>query len=277
MNKVFILIILLTYFNFRLAAQENNKELQKLSAPELFNLQDSTCINLTGEWTGEEVQYDATQSFIKVKFKVVFELKQEGNRVYGTSYIEDKFRGSYGDMKIRGLVRGNVLHFEEYEIVNEKFFEKGVVWCLRSGEMKINVKGNKIVMEGLSYNGYASDNYSLCTDYAKMSVTRTIDLIKPLGKQAVSASQEKNREEIQVRIFPNPCVDQTTISYQFKNDCNVQIDVFSLSGALIEQIKIAGPESRETTCNMSSYAAGVYLVRVRAGNLYTTKQLVKTN
>lgn len=281
MNKVKILLLFFMCSVFSNRAQKT-AALQRFSDTTLFNRRDTACFNVSGEWTGEEIQYDPTQSFIKVKFKVVFTLKQEGNRVYGTSYIEDKYRGSYGDMKIRGIVTGGKLHFEEYEIVDEKFYQPGVVWCLRSGEMDIKIDGNTATLAGLSYDGYASDTYAKCTDYAKMAVSKQLESPRSatgrrtsMPKEVINGNYSGN---IKMRIYPNPCVDATTISYELKEPSKVRIDVFSLSGAHIETIgneqEYSG--SQQLQLNVSAYAPGVYLVRLHAGNLYSTGQVVKS-
>ena len=278
-----ILIIYFVCLFLNSSAQNNIPELQKFNNQNLFNLNDTSCIDLTGEWTGEEIQYDPTQSFIKVKFKVIFNLKQEGNRIYGTSFIQDKYRGSYGDMKIRGMVSGDKLHFEEYEIMNEKFFQLGVVWCLRSGEMDIKISGNTITLDGLKYDGYASDTYYKCTDYAKMSVSKIFEHSVSPNENSTLTSDKKiieanSFEKMNMLIFPNPCIDQATISYELKESVNVRIDIFSLSGALIQNVINDQREAGKQTVqfNLSAHAPGVYLVRLQAGNLFSTKQVVKT-
>ncbi len=279
-NKI---IGFLLYCLFFCSKAQTIPELQKFSNQSLFDAKDSSCYNVSGEWIGEEIQYDVTQSYIKVKFKVVFKLKQEGNRVYGTSYIQDKYRGSYGDMKIRGMISGNKLFFEEFEIVNEKFFQLGVVWCLRSGEMSIKQEGDLATLEGLSYNGYASDSYKKCTDYAKMSVSRHgVNQIKP--EEANSQSNKKSstveniNEKLEISVFPNPFIDETTISYEIKETAKVQINIYSLSGALVKSIineqKSEGKQN--TKINISEFSQGVYLVRLQIGNSVSTKQIVKT-
>ena len=41
----------------------------------LLSKSDTNSIDISGKWLGEEIQYDPTQSYIKVKFSVEFELK----------------------------------------------------------------------------------------------------------------------------------------------------------------------------------------------------------
>jgi len=278
MNKAKYFFLFLVYFSLDNLAQVNIPELQKFSDVLLFNPKDTSCFNVSGEWTGEEIQYDPTESFIKVKFKVVFQLSQEGNRVYGTSFIQDKFRRSHGDMKIRGMVIGNKLHFEEYEIIDEKFFEKGVVWCLRSGEMALKQEGNKLRLEGRDYSGYASDNYTKCTDYVKMSVSKSIEI----EKQEKKPNELRNKivvNKMDIVVFPNPCAGEATLSYDLSKSSQIQIEIFSLSGAKMETILNSFQESgsHKIPIHLSSYVAGVYLVRFLGENFTSTKQVVKTN
>ncbi|MDP1802999.1 MAG: T9SS type A sorting domain-containing protein [Bacteroidota bacterium] len=280
-SKIIFLLLICLFLNSK--AQQTIPELQKFNNKALFNPNDTNCFNLKGEWIGEEIQYDATGSFIKVKFKVVFKLKQEGNRVYGTSFIQDKYRGSYGDMKIRGMVSGNKLFFEEYEIMNEKFFQLGVVWCLRSGEMNIKIDGTIITLDGLQYNGYASDSYMKCTDYAKMSVSKVFSPIKSGENENNQNKSDKIEtkgvilEKLEVLVFPNPFIDETTISYELKESSKVRIDIYSLSGAYIQStLNEQQTEGKQNVkIKLSSYAPGIYLVRLHVGNASSTKQIVK--
>lgn len=280
LNRINIAVLLVITLLYPCEAQ-NIPELQRFSDTTLFNPVDTACFDVNGEWTGEEVQFDPTQSFIKFKFKIVLKLEQEGNRVYGTSYIQDKYRGSYGDMKIRGMVVGNKLHFEEYEIMSEKIYEQNVVWCLRSGELTIKADANSDLLEGLSYAGYASDTYSQCTDYAKMSATR---LIRPQKRhnynELTSPKAVINGNytgSVKMLIYPNPAVDLTTISYQLKRDSKVKIDIFTLSGAYEETIfdGFQSSGSQSVQVNLSAYIPGVYLARLNTGHSYSTGQVVK--
>lgn len=283
MNKLLFLSYFFIFSSLTNSAQESVPELQKYAKASLFDLEDHNCVDLSGEWIGEEIQYDPTASFIKVKFKVVFKLVQEGNKITGTSYIEDKFRGSYGDMKIRGLISGNKLHFEEFEIVDEKFFQKGVVWCLRSGEMNLKYVGNKLTLEGLNYNGYSSDTYSECTDYAKMSLQKNSSTYGYSPKNGDKSNLEGSDKvyflnKTEMLVYPNPCLDKTNVTFQLKQKNIVHLDIFSLSGSHLETIvaeeRTEGNQLIEL--NLSSYLPGVYLIRLYSGNEFSTKQLVKS-
>jgi hypothetical protein len=268
-------VFLFIFFKSALVfSQSLPKELKKLESSSLFDLTDSLCLNVEGEWTGEEIQYDPTASFVKSKFKVVFKLVQEGNKITGTSFIQDKYRGSYGEMKIRGVVLGSKLYFEEYEILDEKWYKKNYVWCLRSGEMDIRSNDHKGVMEGLHYDGYASDSYFKCTDYVKMSLNKdAAGEVKPS-----SFKNKKAEEKFDVFVSPNPFSDQTTLTYEVKKQAGVRVEIFSLSGSLIQNVvneqQLSGPQT--SVISLTEHAPGVYLIRVIIGDGYCTKQIVKT-
>ncbi|MCC6370577.1 MAG: T9SS type A sorting domain-containing protein [Bacteroidia bacterium] len=243
----------------------------------LFNLSDSSCSNINGTWTGEEIQYDATKSYVKYKFKVVFTLQQEGNRISGTSFIQDKFRGSYGDMKIRGIVNGNKFLFEEYEITNEQFFDKNLVWCLRSGEMNIQKELNKTQLVGINYNGFESDTYRNCTDYAEM-VAEKNDQRDEQNSSNFRINLVQSKYNIPLRVSPNPCTDNATVTFDLKDDGDTEINLYSLSGALIQNITAVKYTSgrHQLSINLGNVAPGVYVLMLKSGRYYGSAQLVKS-
>jgi hypothetical protein len=248
-------------------------DLKQFESNKLLNPKDSICFNISGEWTGEEIQYDPTQSYIKVKFRVEFKLKQEGNIISGTTFIRDKFRGSYGYMKIRGVVIGNKFHFEEYEVSDEKFFEKNVEWCLRSGILSIEKRENKYYLVGLEYNGYTSTKYEKCTDYAKMILNSNKQLLKSGGK-----AFESSKKELAFTLYPNPSRNTINIKYKLEENSSIQIDIFDLSGKYIisEKFDARPADEYTSTLDISNYIPGVYLVRMTTNYCTTTTQIIKS-
>lgn len=66
-------------------------------------------------------------------------------------------------------------------------------------------------------------------------------------------------------IYPNPANDLITIE-QSENEINTNIDILNIYGQLIESIQLSG----KTTLNVSGYAKGVYLIRMRKTGAATT-------
>lgn len=82
------------------------------------------------------------------------------------------------------------------------------------------MNGDIVSLEGLHYNGYASDTYRSCTDYVKMRVTKTFDsALKLNASSSVPVVIRGNYSgSMKMPIYPNPCHDQTSISYEVRMD-----------------------------------------------------------
>ncbi len=83
-------------------------------------------------------------------------------------------------------------------------------------------------------------------------------------------------------ITPNPFTEQTEISYSVNNKCIVKLDIFDLSGKLIErltdQTQPPGKYCHTWQCkgfNRKEVKAGVYIVRLQAGRYVYSRKVVK--
>jgi len=79
-----------------------------------------------------------------------------------------------------------------------------------------------------------------------------------------------------VSVFPNPVADVTNISIILNEKSDVQISVFDIQGKLVDIINYSnltsGRHSKEFDC--SSLNAGVYILRMKAGNDVKTAKLI---
>jgi hypothetical protein len=66
--------------------------------------------------------------------------------------------------------------------------------------------------------------------------------------------------------YPNPAEDQTRIRYYLREDAEVNIRVYDLSGMLVDEFSGPGEgqTDNEQLLDCSSLASGVYLCRVEA-------------
>ncbi len=290
-----------------LCAQTTVPELSKLTASPLYNVSDTSGLNISGDWSGEEVEYDRTKSYIVDKFEVSFKLRQEGNMVSGTSYIKDKLDNSVGEMKIRGIVLGDRFQFEEYEIISEKINAENTVWCLRSGEMQIKPGGAKSTLLSIDYKGYASNDYGLCDDHSEMWLDRT-NPVPPVASKPVAVSgstaapagytpkhgagatgtvstaelgkiwNNKGKYELKIAVNPNPCSTVSMLSFNLETDMKARIDIYNFSGDYIETLvnKDFKKGGHELKFDMTAYKTGVYIITLRADSYYCTRQIVKS-
>jgi len=261
--------VLLTCLTF---AQAPAPLFQNFSNAALFNINDASCINMTGEWTGEEMEYYTAGGTLKGTYSVKFVLEQQGNKVSGYSHISFDNGRSFGKMKIRGLVSGNTFYFEEYEVAEQGFTQPGVLWCLRTGELTLKTESGKQVLEGANYKGYANYYYFACGGSVAMHLS------KPANTNQSEPETDKSNSHAQneLKLHPNPAMHEVNVSFSVGDACTVQIDVFSLSGELIGNITSGFRKAGVYTVpyNLSELAAGVYLVRMLAGKQLTAQYLV---
>jgi len=260
-------LLLLSKVNSQVASP-----LQTFANPELYDLSDKTCLNLNGEWLGEETEFYDDFKHEKGRFSIRFNLNQQGNCVTGTSYISFNNGASYGLFKIRGLVRGNKFYFEEYEIIEQKFTEANAAWCLRTGELDIVLSHNKIILEGANYKGYVAYFYYNCAVAVSMTVSKNIS-----AKQAEEIKKNNSlRDDYSMQMHPNPANMEVTVSFKIPEDLNVRVELFSLSGELIgtvtNELYTAG--FHQKLFSLHTYPAGAYLIRMQAGNQSFAKTLV---
>jgi hypothetical protein len=83
-------------------------------------------------------------------------------------------------------------------------------------------------------------------------------------------------------ITPNPFTDETELSYIINSQCHLVLDIFDLSGKLIErlidQTQSPGRYCHTWQCtglNRKEVKAGVYIVRLQAGRYVYSRKVVK--
>lgn len=87
------------------------------------------------------------------------------------------------------------------------------------------------------------------------------------GVETIQANSQLPRESILVQNYPNPFNSSTEIHYRLPEDAQVRLDVFNVTGQLVERLV-----DREQTAgqhvvawNAGSLTSGIYLVRLQAG------------
>lgn len=243
--------------------------------------QNTSDLNVEGEWKGTEIQYDRTGSFITAKFEYAFKLEQEGNRVTGTSMIQDP-DGNYGEMKVRGYVVGQKLHFEEYEITDEVMNKFNTLWCFTTGELEINTFAKKTVLQG-PLEGYSSDNYRSCeaTQVSMEKVSGPSTLVAASqSKSDVTSGLVEVDEGIAISSYPNPFRTNVTLEYSLNEDATVLLEIFDLRGKRIKTLVQNNQQANTYQFNLTSEdfqnTSGVYLAKLRVNDKVYSKQFVQS-
>jgi photosystem II stability/assembly factor-like uncharacterized protein len=75
---------------------------------------------------------------------------------------------------------------------------------------------------------------------------------------------------------PNPFSGRTVISYSLPSAAHVTLDVYDLSGRLVETLinETKGPGIHSASWNANGRAAGLYFYRLRAGDFKSTRKMV---
>ncbi len=248
---------------------DNQEKLRKYESDELYEADAKH--DVSGKWVGTEIQYDETGTFIKVKFDIVFDFVQDGNKITGTSYIKDKLHQDVGYMNIRGYVIGDKLHFEEYELTAQQWETPNRVWCFRTGELDLTQLRKKMQLSG-DYDSYAAYDYRPCRDYCHTVVQKDADGQQPTADLKFMPMEEENP----IMVAPSPFRDQTTLSYTLDKDAKVQLDVFDLSGRKVVEL-VNGQQAAGKYAQVfeaAGHPVGSYLVRLFVNDKLFTRQVV---
>lgn len=106
----------------------------------------------------------------------------------------------------------------------------------------------------------------------------TFDYID-VSVEGVSVSNEREMEIPSQLIlnqnYPNPFNPSTTISYSIPEVTNVKLEIFGINGQKIAELINADQSAGEYAVqwNASSFATGIYFVRLEAGNLVQIKKM----
>jgi hypothetical protein len=231
--------------------------------------------NLEGTWVGKRYQYNDDHTSYQKIFTYIFDLKQDGNEVKGTTYIKNE-DGSYAEMAVRGLIEDDKLYFQEYEIFNAVRPE-GKVWCLKSGVLNIftNEKGTALSGETNSYMEQYGDMCSGGVTYIS-KLTNDVYANEPTTDK-VEATAE-NKDALFIQTFPNPFVESADIRFSLASTQNVKVEILDLSGKIISTLqngKLDGGTHLFTFTSANKTSNTMYIAKVTMGEKVYTNSLIQ--
>jgi hypothetical protein len=91
--------------------------------------------------------------------------------------------------------------------------------------------------------------------------------------------KETNFEESNLSLYPNPVKDLVNVRFGLKKAGNVELEIRSLSGALVKRQSLGMIQAREsyTSINVSDLPAGLYLVTLKSAGSQVGLKLNKVN
>lgn len=247
----------------------NMANLAKLSPTEL------NTIDLSGKFSGQRHQFTADKKSILQSFEYEFNIVQTGNLISGTSTII-KENGEYGDMKLRGMIVGDKLYFEEYEIVNQDK-DPNMVWCFKSGALSIRKNSDNMLKLTGATESFMSDSYLPCT--GGTTNLSKVDNSNNFKIDETAASTAATEAVNDMNVFPNPFVEATKINYTLAANSTVTLEVYDISGRKVTTLenntaKNAGTYSVDFSAKNAGLAAGVFIAKLTVnGKVYSSEMV----
>ena len=250
-----------------IAAAVSAQTLSDLSPSEIKSL------DLSGKYVGKRHQYNQDKKTIMQSFEYEFNLTQKGDIISGTSTII-KANGEYADIKLRGVIVGNKLYFEEYEIINQNK-NQDMVWCFKSGALNIKKDVDQLKLVGPT-ESYMAEYYIPCTggitDLVKVDNSNNFKKEDATAPSTLDAS-------INLAVSPNPFVDATKINYSISSNANVTLEVYDIQGrkvAVLENnaAKVAGVYSVDFSAKNNGLSAGILIAKLSVnGQVYSSEMV----
>lgn len=101
--------------------------------------------DFSGEWVGKLEQ---EAGGVSPEYNFQLSLIQEGNKIKGASYIElPTKKNVFATIKLRGIIKGDDLIFEEYEILKEKRLPN-MQFCIKKGTLTLTLQENRWELKG---------------------------------------------------------------------------------------------------------------------------------
>ncbi len=87
---------------------------------------------------------------------------------------------------------------------------------------------------------------------------------------------ETKNSLFQFSLYPNPTVDEVSLNYQLQNKSNVQVNIYDLSGRLIEQVlnESQSAGKKTTSHQVSDLNNGIYIITLQVGRQVSAKKMV---
>ena len=253
---------------FGLIAAVSAQTLSELSPKELKS------IDLSGKYVGKRHQFTLDKKAIMQSFEYEFELKQSGDIITGVSTII-KANGEYADIKLRGMIIGSKLYFEEYEIINQNK-EENMVWCFKSGALSIKKDGDRLKLVG-NTDSYMAEYYIPCTG-GTTDLTK-VDNSNNYKSEEATAPGLSTTASINMGVYPNPFVDGTKINYTISTNSTVTLEVYDITGKKVSVLennlaKNAGTYNVDFAAKAAGIAAGVLIAKLTVdGQIYSSEMV----
>ena len=102
------------------------------------------------------------------------------------------------------------------------------------------------------------------------------DAFLALDNSDVNIEENASTETLGVSIYPNPIVNDATISFNLDETSDVAYQIYDLSGRLVSNVNLGkySQGSHNVNFNVANLNAGTYIIKVQAGEVSKTSKIL---
>jgi beta-glucanase (GH16 family) len=102
-----------------------------------------------------------------------------------------------------------------------------------------------------------------------------VDYVRVYSSAASSGINLPEKSDLDVSVFPNPVNSEAVVSFESPSLENISVNIFNVLGQPVFSKSIYEQGAVNIPVDMLSMNAGIYLMKIRAGGLQTTKTVIK--
>lgn len=123
-----------------------------------------------------------------------------------------------------------------------------------------------VVLGGTDHKVHFVENGGLNTTNLKAAINSAILLS--------SVSEVEAKADFQLKVYPNPAIDQITVQYVLSESTPLGFEVYDLLGVKVKEVALEtqAPGEQTTTIDLDGLGEGIYFIRMKGGEFtHTTK------
>ena len=255
----------------------------------------SNDIILTGNWTGKLATYDFSGNFLITEKNINLTIEQNGNDIWGHWQFNDSLQ-----IELTGYLTDSLIYFTSGNYNEPDRYGVTLDWDFKGGTLESYQQDNKQILAGnvFMYSPYIKepgrpsilllsktliihDSIQNPNDEAPVpvdSINTNIEVIATNSPKEIKENQliKKLLSVPQFEVYPNPVVDELTISGYLPKEDKVQIELYTLSGKRVLNIcnkVLPTGNFRETI--RPEIAPGNYLIFIQSNGKSKSMLIVK--
>lgn len=257
---------------------DNLKEKATESLSDLPNLESIAPNDIEGTWTGRLIQYDWSGQKIEriVPIDLAFSSSEENTMEVTAAFLEQ-------EKKATATFEEDYIYFHEpFVFTFDKLYSSNKHELTLDYDL-LSIAVQKQRISGQSYLIGSVDTY--ITNWKEYGQPSRL-ILMPADTEYNEAHQEMllalaQQEHEFIKLYPVPFTDQLTVQYELEVAAEVYIELNSLTGG--DPIVILPPTQQQAGDHLQSarvspgLKAGLYVVRLWAGDQYYTRLIIKEN